>query len=199
MEQVRAAGRDWLIECAINRVEALNLWLEDPASPVTMATGRHFDAVVVHDRLGLETLDLISKHGLPATPAMIDIRARKIALLMPSHAQRVFATLLDNMDALIETVHYLAEDGFLVIPGPKPREDSRHQWLVPPNGRPDSSKLRAAAVGLAMCNAAQHLNQQRIPHSSAAKPPATIYPVGKVVRQQPTPVTSDHEWPEVTQ
>jgi len=198
MEQVEAAGRDWLIECAINRVQALDLWRDDPSAPMTMATGRHFDAVVVSDRLGLETLDLISMHALPSTPAMVDTRARKVALLMPPHAQRVFTTLLYNVDALIDNVHYLANGGFLVVPGPQPQADSRHQWLVPPIGTPSSSKLRAAAVGLAMCQAAQHLGQGTTPHSADSEP-AHIHPDGAVPGTVTAPPAAVFEWPEVTQ
>ena len=37
---------------------------------------------------------------------MVDTRARKVALLMPSRAQRVFTTLLHNVEALVENVYY---------------------------------------------------------------------------------------------
>jgi len=70
------------------------------------------------------------------------------------------------------------------LPGPRPRADSRHQWLIPPTGRPDVSKLRAAAVGPAS-------------HSSIYEP-ALIYPVSAVPHQDATPRTADFEWPEVS-
>ncbi len=198
MEQVNEAGRDWLLQCAINQAEAVRLWQDDPATPLAMATGSHFDAVVVSNRLGLETLDLISKHALPFTPALLDVRAHKVALLLPPRSERVFTTLLQNVQDPIDNLHYLAEDGFLVVPGPRPEDSSRYQWVAPPVGRPDASKLRAAAVGLAVCQAAERLDQRAIPHGSVYQS-ARIYPVRAVPHRATTPQTADIAWPEASQ
>ncbi|MBC3843594.1 hypothetical protein GXW82_35470 [Streptacidiphilus sp. 4-A2] len=195
MEQVKTAGRDWLLQCAINQATAVQLWQDDPAAPLTMATGRSFDAVVLSDRLGLETIDLISKHTLPFTPAMLDVRARKIALLLPPRSRRVFTTMLRNLRAPIENVHYLSEGGYLVIPGPRPEADSRHQWVTPPVCSPAESKLRTAAVALAVCQAAQNLDERSTPHSTLYRP-TRILTRSAAPRRPATPCVTDHEWPE---
>lgn len=197
MEQVKAAGRDWLLQCAINQATAVRVWQDDPAAPLTMATGRSFDAAVVSDRLGLEAIDLIRRHALPFTPATLDVRARKIALLLPPRSGRVFTTLLRNLRAPID-VHYLSDGGHLVIPGPRPEPDSRHQWLAPPKGSPTGSKLRTAAVALAVCQAAEDLDERSTPHSTPHRP-ARILTHSAVPHRATTPSVTDHEWPEAAQ
>ena len=150
-------GREWLTRCAIDPGEARATWQRDPAAPLTMATGHYFDAIIVPDRLGLETCDLIRQHRLPLGPAMLDTHARKVGFIAPPRGRLAFSTVTRAVEVSMRQLHYLSEGDFVVVPGPSPLPNSRYQWLYAPTQRADPSRLRSATLAVILCTAARNL------------------------------------------
>lgn len=172
MEKMDQSAMKWLTRCASDTPQALALWQNEPAAPLTMPTGRYFDVVVVPERLGLEACDLIRRHCLSLGPVMLDAHAGKIGFIAPPRGLAAFTTVNHASEILLRGLHYLAEGDFVVVPGPAPLSNSRYQWLFAPTGRPDPSKLRTAMLAVTLCTASQNLARIDLPHVYTRLPSA---------------------------
>ena len=157
METMEERGREWLIQCAPDSAEARAQWQADPSTALVMATGHYFDAMVVSEQLGLEACDLIRRHQLTVGPVLIDTHAHKVGFIAPPRSWTAFANTVDAAETLLSGLRYLSNGDFMVVPGPAPLPNSRHQWLYSPTDRPDPSKVRTATLAVLLCTASQTL------------------------------------------
>ncbi|GAA2325172.1 hypothetical protein Scani_67750 [Streptomyces caniferus] len=98
--------------------------------------------------MGMETFDQLVRREMPLGPVMMDRRAKQIGFLLSSKSRARFARLVSLETATPPEYRYLDAGFFVVVPGPMPMADDRHQWLRAPIRRPEASPLRTASLAV---------------------------------------------------
>ncbi|MFI9355023.1 bifunctional DNA primase/polymerase [Streptomyces lydicus] len=148
VQRMTRRGIQWLSAVADDPVMCRAHWADDPRRPYALPTGRLFDVVVMSQRLGMETFDQLVRREMPLGPVMMDRRAKQIGFLLSSKSRGRFTRLLSLETATPPEYRYLDAGSFVVVPGPMPMADDRHQWLRAPIRRPEASPLRTASLAV---------------------------------------------------
>ncbi|MET7300100.1 bifunctional DNA primase/polymerase [Embleya sp. NPDC005575] len=127
----------WLSDAADDPKECRRQWLVNPLMSQVLPTGRTFDVVSVHYRLGIETLSLLLMESSSSTccPALVDYASSRVAFLVPVESSDTIRAALREAGA-VERVdyRYLGVGGFVVIAGPGAWSGNRYAWVKPPSG-----------------------------------------------------------------
>ncbi|MFS4105623.1 bifunctional DNA primase/polymerase [Streptomyces sp. PD-S100-1] len=148
---------EWLSAAADDPEQCRQTWAEDPRIPCLLATGRHFDVVSVHERLGLEMFDRLLRSGMPFGPSMIDRKVQRVGFFLGSQSRETFTHYLGRETSCPPPHRYLGEGAVVVVPGPMPLSFDRYQWLRAPMRRPAANPLRPVALATALVASAEVL------------------------------------------
>ncbi|RLL68889.1 hypothetical protein D7M15_20960 [Streptomyces sp. Z26] len=147
MQRMTRRGIDWLAAAADEPMKCKAVWADDPRRPCVLPTGKHFDAVVLDERVGLETFDQLDRRRLPLGPVMVDHASRQVGFLLPAKSEQRFARLLpEGADDGSPAHKYLGVGGHIVVPGPIALSGDRYEWLRAPVRHSDWSPARIAAL-----------------------------------------------------
>lgn len=181
MQRMTRRGMQWLSAAAEDPEMCRARWADDPRRPYTLPTGRLFDVVVIRQQLGMETFDQLERRAMPIGPVMVDWSSQQMGFFLPTRSRERFARALERETDEAPEYRYLAEESFVVVPGPMPLSGDRYQWLRAPVRRPEATPLRTVALAVMRVGAATLLARaERYGEQYANRSVAEVFELGKV-------------------
>ncbi|MFE3016694.1 bifunctional DNA primase/polymerase [Streptomyces sp. NPDC059256] len=168
-------GMDWLSAAADDPDKCRARWEDDLRSPQTFSTGRHFDVVVIDQRIGVETFDQLQRWVMPTGAVIVDTRAKQVGFFLASGSRDRFERALarEAADGTMPAYKYLELGSCVVVPGPMPLASDRYQWLNPPGRLAEAFPLRVIALAVLLVASARLVERvdrygERYPTAEAA-------------------------------